>query len=615
MPSLFVVMIFMPAAAAALLLLLDAKAPPVRARWTALIATLATCVVSLGVASQFLALPETHPSERGPVHPRLEVRKVWLDVVSGPSVGTSATGGSTVSGSSAVKLEFYLGLDGISLAMILLTTVLTISAVLVSWTAIQERSAEFYASLLILETGLIGVFCAFDLVLFYVFFEFTLIPLFFLVGIWGGPLRRYAAGKFFIYTLAGSVITLLGLIWLVTESYKLSLALGLPLTTPFSIPDLSRFLAEHPLPEELQATLFLMIAAGFMVKVPLFPFHTWLPLAHVEAPTAGSVLLAGVLLKLGSYGFLRLCLPMLPHACEHVGTPLIGALSVVGIIYGSLCALAQNDIKKLVAYSSVAHLGFCMLGLFALNTEGISGGVLQMINHGLSTGALFCIVGMFYERYHTRQLSELGGLASKLPLLGVAMVFTSFASIGLPGLNGFVGEMLALIGMFKRDPIYGILGATGVVLGAWYLLGVLQKAFFGTLLEPHQASLGHGISGRGNSGHDDHEPIADLNAREVLTLAPLLGLCVWLGLFPQPALDLIRPDVEAVTKLYSEVRAVRLSKPMQTSAAAQTTGVPAVENAMASEAQPAADSQPNVNANEPAAADASQPAVPGEGRP
>lgn len=601
MPSLFVVMIFMPAAAAALLLLLDAKAPPVRARWTALIATLATCVVSLGVAAQFLALPETHPSERGPVHPRMEVRQVWLDVVPGT---TSADG---VASGSAVKLEFYLGLDGISLAMILLTTVLTISAVLVSWTAIQERSAEFYASLLILETGLIGVFCAFDLLLFYVFFEFTLIPLFFMVGIWGGPLRRYAAGKFFIYTLAGSVITLLGLIWLVTESYKLSLALAHPLTTPFSIPDLSRLLADHPLPPELQATLFLMIAAGFMVKVPLFPFHTWLPLAHVEAPTAGSVMLAGVLLKLGSYGFLRLCLPMLPDACLNVGTPLIGALSVVGIIYGSMCALAQNDIKKLVAYSSVAHLGFCMLGIFALNSEGISGGVLQMINHGLSTGALFCLVGMFYERYHTRQLSELGGLASKLPLLGVAMVFTSFASIGLPGLNGFVGEVLALMGMFKRDPILAILGAAGVVLGAWYLLGVLQKAFFGTLLEPHHAS--HGSHG------EAHEPIADLNAREVLTLAPLLVLCVYLGLFPQPALDLIRPDVEAVTKLYDEVKAIKLSKTADAAHQTDTTRVSAVKTVETGDAEPAADPQLNIKANEPAAADASQPVVPGEGRP
>lgn len=536
MPSLFVVMIFLPAVAAALLLLLDAKAPPERARWTALLATIATFLVSLGVASQFFSTPEVSEELRGPVQPRMVLRSVWLAVTEG---GEKTPG---------LKLEYFLGIDGISLSMILLTTVLTISAVLVSWTAVKERAAEFYASLLVLETGLIGVFCAFDLLLFYVFFEFTLIPLFFLVGIWGGPLRRYAAGKFFIYTLAGSVITLLGLIWLVTESYKLSLAVGKPLTTPFSIPDLSMFLSMNALPDEIQATLFLMIAAGFMVKVPLFPFHTWLPLAHVEAPTAGSVLLAGVLLKLGSYGFLRLCMPMLPHACEHTGTPLIATLSVIGIVYGSFCALAQNDIKKLVAYSSVAHLGFCMLGLFALNTEGVSGGILQMVNHGLSTGALFCIVGMFYERYHTRQLTELGGLASKLPLLGVAMVFTSFASIGLPGLNGFVGEVLSLMGMFRRDPIYAILGATGVVLGAWYLLGVLQKAFFGTLLEPGHSSHGHDA---------DHEPIADLNAREILALLPLLVLCALLGLFPQPMLNLIRPDVEAVTRLYGEVKATK----------------------------------------------------------
>ena len=285
-----------------------------------------------------------------------------------------------------------------------------------------------------------------------------------------------------------------------------------------------------------QVAIFLMISAGFMIKVPIFPFHTWLPLAHVEAPTAGSVLLAGVLLKLGSYGFLRLCLTMVPAACQSLGLPLVGTLSVIGIIYGSLCALAQNDIKKLVAYSSVAHLGFCMLGLFALNTAGISGGVLQMINHGLSTGALFCIVGMFYERYHTRQLDELGGLANRMPLMAVAMVFTSFASIGLPGLNGFVGEVLALIGMYQRDPLLAALGATGTVLGAWYLLGVLQKAFFGPLQEPH-----HG-----------HDPIEDLNVREVATLAPLLAMCLWLGLFPQPVLDLIRPDVESITQLYGE---------------------------------------------------------------
>ncbi len=530
MPSLLVILIFLPAAVAAMLLLLDAKAPPVRARWTALLATLATFLVSLGVASQFMAVDRSHSGNTGPVHPHLELKHTWMTLV--PALGEAPP----------VNLEFYLGLDGISLSMVLLTTLLTISAVLVSWTAISERPAEFYASLLILESGLIGVFCAFDLVLFYVFFEFTLIPLFFMVGIWGGPLRRYAAGKFFIYTLAGSVITLLGLVWLVVEAHQVGINSHSPLVNPFSIPEIAALLAVHGMDPATQVALFLMIAAGFMVKVPLFPFHTWLPLAHVEAPTAGSVLLAGVLLKLGAYGFLRLCLPMLPKACEHVGVPLIGILSVIGIIYGSFCALAQNDIKKLVAYSSVAHLGFCMLGLFSLNNEGVSGGVLQMINHGLSTGALFCIVGMFYERYHTRQLSELGGLASRLPLLGVAMVFTSFASIGLPGLNGFVGEVLALMGMFKRDPLLAVIGAAGVVLSAWYLLGVLQKAFFGPLQEPP---------------HHGHEPIADLNAREVLALAPLLAMCLWLGIFPQQVLDLIRPDVESLTVLYGDVRATR----------------------------------------------------------
>ena len=296
MPSLLVVMIFLPALAAVALLLLDPQASAVRARWVALIATVATFFVSWGVAAQYLALPAIESHERGPVHPQLVLRQTWLDLtVAGP---LSASG----PGSPAIKMEFFLGLDGISLALVLLTTILTISSVLVSWTAIKDRAAEFYACLLILETGLIGVFCSFDILLFYVFFEFTLIPLFFLVGIWGGPLRRYAAGKFFVYTLAGSLITLLGLVSMVVTTVKANPTL----VTPFSIPDLAKTLTEHPLPAETQFILFLMIAAGFMVKVPLFPFHTWLPLAHVEAPTAGSILLAGVLLKLGTYGFLRM---------------------------------------------------------------------------------------------------------------------------------------------------------------------------------------------------------------------------------------------------------------------------------------------------------------------
>jgi NADH-quinone oxidoreductase subunit M len=381
---------------------------------------------------------------------------------------------------------------------------------------------------LLLEAGLIGVFCALDLVLFYVFFEFTLVPLFFLIGIWGGPQRRYAAIKFFLYTIVGSLVTLLGLIGLVITA-----AAG-GLQTPSSIPALARWLADNPLSAASQIGLFLAISVGFMVKVPLFPLHTWLPLAHVEAPTAGSVMLAGVLLKLGTYGFLRLCLPMFPYACQTVGSPLIGVLSVAGIIYGSLCALAQRDIKKLVAYSSVAHLGFCMLGLFALNSAGIAGGVLQMINHGLSTGALFLIVGMIYERYHTRQLGDLGGLAARLPLLACTTVFIAMTSIGLPGLNGFVGEVLALAGMFRRQPVYAVLGTTGVVLGAWYLLSMIQYAFFGPLREP---------------AHDDHV-VRDMNWREIISIAPICALCLWIGVMPQAVLNTIRPDVEAMAELY-----------------------------------------------------------------
>jgi NADH-quinone oxidoreductase subunit M len=273
-----------------------------------------------------------------------------------------------------------------------------------------------------------------------------------------------------------------------------------------------------------------------MVKVPLFPLHTWLPLAHVEAPTAGSVMLAGVLLKLGTYGFLRLCLPMFPHACQSIGVPLIAVLAVCGIIYGSLCALAQRDIKKLVAYSSVAHLGFCMLGLFALNSAGIAGGVLQMINHGLSTGALFLIVGMIYDRYHTRQLDDLGGLAARLPLLACTTVFIAMTSIGLPGLNGFVGEVLSLAGMFRKQPIYAVLGTTGVVLGAWYMLSMIQQAFFGPLREP--ADEGH--------------IVRDMNWREILAVGPICVLCLWIGVMPQPLLKTIRPDVDAIVELYEE---------------------------------------------------------------
>jgi NADH-quinone oxidoreductase subunit M len=413
---------------------------------------------------------------------------------------------------------------------VVLTSLLTVSAVLISWESIRERPREYYAGLLILEAGLNGAFCAFDLVLFYVFFEFTLLPLFFLVGIWGGPKRREAAIKFFLYTFAGSMATLTGIAILVMQILDRA-----DVARPFSIPEIAASLAARPIqPFGLEIAIFLLMSVGFAIKVPLFPFHTWLPLAHVEAPTAGSVILAGVLLKLGAYGFLRICLSLLPDVCYTIGIPLVGILAVIGILYGSLCAYAQTDLKKLVAYSSISHLGFCMLGMFALNAEGMTGSFLTIINHGLSTGALFLIVGMVYERYHTRELSDLGGLASRLPLISAAMVFTCLASAGLPGLNGFVGELLALVGMFKVNRTFAVVSTLGVILAALYLLTMVKKAFFGPVgVVP---SKSHHVS--------------DLVGREAWALLPLLALCLVIGVYPRPLIDTVKPDIAALTRLY-----------------------------------------------------------------
>lgn len=436
-------------------------------------------------------------------------------------------------------IQFAIGVDGLSLWLIALSALLMIPAVLVSWEAVQDRPAAFYALMLLLESGLIGVFAAQDIILFYIFFEFTLIPLFFMVGMWGGHDRRFAARRFFIYTLAGSVLTFLALLFIVLSFSWMSP--GHEVT--FSIPTLTEGIATLVRVDpqaakywmEASPWIFLALFAGFAIKVPLFPFHTWLPLAHVEAPTAGSVLLAGVLLKIGSYGFLRFALPLVPDACWYM-FDFISILAVIGIIYGALLALAQDDIKKLVAYSSVSHMGFCLLGLFALNAAGITGGLLQMVNHGLSTGALFAMVGMLYERYHTRDIEAYGGMARKLPVLAFCLSVVAFSSIGLPGLNGFTGEVLSVMGMFANSRLYATLALSGIILGAWYTLWLVQRTFFGTLREPVA------------EGHGTHAEIGDLNFREIAALAPILVLIVWIGVYPQFFTRRMEPSINQVVK-------------------------------------------------------------------
>jgi len=453
------------------------------------------------------------------------------------------------SAGAPVDIRFSLALDGLSLWLFALTALLTVVAVLVSWEAVGERAPAFYGLLLLLEAGMLGVFAARDIILFFLFFEFTLVPLFFLIGIWGSDQRRWAAIKFFLFTMAGSVLTFLGLIALVLWDYSHSPS-G---TMTFSIAQLTENLAARPMPPTVQMAVFLALFAGFAIKVPLVPLHTWLPLAHVEAPTAGSVLLAGVLLKVGSYGFVRFALPMTPDAVV-ASMPWLLGLAVAGIVYGALVALAQKDIKRLIAYSSVSHLGFCMLGVFALNRLGIEGGVLQMVNHGLATGGLFAVVGMLYERFHTRRIDDLGGLARPLPRLATFMVVLTLASIGLPGLNGFVGEFLLLLGMFQRawgdaPPMWAgafrviaVLAVSGVVLGAWYMLQLVQRVFFGPPRTPPQPHP---------EGHES-PPVRDLCAREIVALAMPVVFILWIGLQPRVFLDRMSPTLERILRPASQ---------------------------------------------------------------
>jgi NADH-quinone oxidoreductase subunit M len=416
--------------------------------------------------------------------------------------------------------RYMLGVDGIAALLILLTTLLTFISVYSSYTAITKREKEYYAFLLLLEAGMVGVFCALDFFLFYVFWEVMLVPMYFLIGVWGGPRKLYAAIKFFLYTLFGSVVMLLAIIALYFfNTTGLLWWRGLGNAATFDIRHYHAIASQIPL--DLQIWLFWAFFLGFAIKVPMFPFHTWLPDAHVEAPTAGSVILAGVLLKMGTYGFLRFSLPICPEASQTFWVQMtVVALSLVGIVYGSLVAMVQPDMKKLVAYSSVAHLGFVMLGFFALNHAGLQGGMLQSINHGLSTGGLFLLVGIVYERRHTRMIADYGGLSGIMPIYATLFMIILLASIGLPMLNGFIGEFTILQGAFLANWRWAGVGALGIVLGAAYMLWLYQRVFFGEVK------------------HDENKGLKDVNLREILTLAPLIVFCFWIGLYPKPFFEM-----------------------------------------------------------------------------
>ena len=445
-------------------------------------------------------------------------------------------------------VSYSLGLDGISLFMVILTTLSTSLAILGSFNYIKTRERAFYALILLLEAGVVGVFVATDVLLFYVFFELTLVPMYFIVGVWGGERRIYAAIKFFLYTALGSLLMLVGILYLFWRAKNL---LGAP---TFAYSDFLLI----PLSGTEQLWLFIAFALAFSVKVPVFPLHTWLPDAHVEAPTPGSVILAAVLLKMGTYGFLRFLLPFFPEASQHpavVGTMLV--LGVIGILYTAWVAAVQPDAKKLVAYTSVAHMGFVVLGIFALTVNGLQGGLIVMISHGLSTGALFLMLGMLYERRHTRQIADFGGLARVAPWFATAFVITALASIGLPGTSGFVGEFLALLGTFETHPTIAIVASLGVIFAAYYMLPMVQSVFFNKLET------------------DENREGEDLSRRELAILAPLVALMIWIGWNPTPFLERMEPSVRAV------IERVQSASPEAQAAAAAASAAEAIEEAVA----------------------------------
>ena len=451
------------------------------ALWTSLI----TFAVSMGIWVKF---------DNAIVGFQFEEKAVWME---------------------SLGLAYHLGVDGISMFFILLSTLLTVLCIAASWISITDRVKEYMISFLVLETLMIGMFSALDLVLFYVFFEGVLIPMFLIIGVWGGPRRNYAAFKFFLYTLVGSVLMLLAILTMIFESGTADI------TT----------LLNHDFPVSLQPWLWLAFFASFAVKVPMWPVHTWLPDAHVEAPTAGSVILAGVLLKFGGYGFLRFSLPMFPIASADF-TPFIFGLSVIAIIYTSLVALAQEDMKKLIAYSSVAHMGFVTMGCFAANQQGIEGAIIQMLSHGVVSAALFLVVGIVYDRIHSREISSYGGLVHRMPFYAFIFMIFMLASVGLPGTSGFVGEFLILIGTFQVNTWVALLGATGVIIGAAYMLYLYRRVIFGELTK------------------EDLKKILDVSPREIAVFAPLILIVFFMGIYPIPFLDVMHSSVENLIERY-----------------------------------------------------------------
>ena len=490
---LLTLLIFLPLAGALVIAFLSRERPGV-VRWVALIASLLTFLLTIITFVAFRADGAGF---------QFEEKSPWISV---PPV------------------SYHLGVDGLSLLLILLTGFLTPLSVLASWTSIQQRVKEFFIFLLALETGMLGVFASLDLVLFFLFWEVMLIPMYFLIGVWGHERRIYAAVKFILYTMAGSALMLVGIIYLYT------------VTGSFDFPLILDHLANLRLLSDWgERWLFLAFFVAFAIKVPLFPFHTWLPDAHVEAPTAGSVILAGVLLKMGTYGMLRFCLPLFPQASREFA-PFVVLLAIIGIIYGALVAMVQPDLKKLVAYSSVAHLGFCVLGIFVFNIQGIEGALYQMASHGVSTGALFILVGMLYDRRHTRLIREFGGLATPLPVYSTFFLIVALSSLGLPMLNGFVGEFLIIVGAFHAKTVYAVLAAVGVVLSAVYLLWMVQRVFYGDVT------------------NEKNLKVSDLDAREKLILTSVVAVILLMGIYPQPFLRRMDRSVTEVVQRLEQKR-------------------------------------------------------------